>query len=127
MSIFDKIIAKLSGVPNKEYLDEIPRVYHDGKMITEEEYFLIKQEDIKREHIREREERIRKREENIAAIKRRFENYEEILAVIDKLTEKEKDREMEFLLSLRKKHRDEFDWETHKNELLQKKACFKKK
>lgn len=117
MSIFDdlfnRFFAKQAPIPDKGYLDEIPKVYvyHDGKMISEAEYKLIKQEDIKLECTK-------KREDNIAAIKRRFENYEEILEVIEQLSDGDKDHALDFLVSLRKKQRDELNWEEYKNKLL---------
>ena len=71
-------------------------------------------------------EREKKKEEYIAAVKRRFANHDEILAVIDKLSEENKYDVLDFLVSLRKKHRDEFDWEKFKHELLVREAAYLK-
>ena len=71
-------------------------------------------------------ERVKKKEEYIAAVKRRFENHDENLAVIDKLSEEQKYDVLEFLVSLRKKHRDEIDWEKFKHELLVREEAYLK-
>lgn len=60
----------------------------------------------------------KERKEQIAAIKRRFDNHEEILEFIDKLPEERKDYVLSFLYSLRKKQRDEFNWEKFKDKLI---------
>lgn len=71
-------------------------------------------------------ERVKKKEEYITAVKRRFENYDEILAVIDKLSEEDKYDVLKFLVSLRKKHRDELDWEKFKHKLIVREEAYLK-
>ena len=126
MKIIDDIMtsffAKLAPVPTAGktgYFDEIPRVYHNGKMITEAEYNQKLEEEIA-------EVREKKKIENIAAVKRRFENHEEIMAVVDKLPDEEKYYVLDFLVSLRKKERDEFDWERFKNALIMREEALQK-
>ncbi len=66
------------------------------------------------------------REKNIAAIKRRFGNHEEILSFINELPEEDKDVELEFLVSLTKKERDRFNWEAYKSKLNATKEAYLK-
>ena len=118
MKMIDDLItsffAKLAPIPTAGktgYFDEIPRCYLGGKTITEAEYNQKLEEEIA-------EEREKKKVDNIAAVKRRFENHDEILAVIEKLPEEHKYDVLDFLVSLRKKERDEFNWEKFKNTLI---------
>ena len=118
MKMIDDLItsffAKLAPIPTAGktgYFDEIPRSYLGGKTITEAEYNQKLEEEIA-------EEREKKKVDNIAAVKRRFENHDEILAVIEKLPEEHKYDVLDFLVSLRKKERDEFNWEKFKNTLI---------
>lgn len=71
-------------------------------------------------------ERVKKKAGHIAAVKRRFANHNEILAVIDKLSEEHKYDVLDFLVSLRKKQRDELDWEQFKQELLAREEAYLK-
>ena len=64
------------------------------------------------------EMRKNEREKQIAAIRRRFDNHEEILGVIDKLSDFHQDLELEYLVGLTKKQRDELNWEEYKNTVL---------
>ena len=68
--------------------------------------------------ISEEEMRKNKREKQIAAIRRRFNNHEEILAVIDKISDFHQDLELDYLVGLTKKQRDELNWEEYKKKLL---------
>ena len=68
--------------------------------------------------ISEEEMRKNKREKQIAAIRRRFDNHEEILAVIDKISDFHQDLELDYLVGLTKKQRDELNWEEYKNTVL---------
>jgi hypothetical protein len=71
-------------------------------------------------------ERVKNKIKNIAAVKRRFANHDEILTVIDKLSEEHKNDVLDFLVSLRKKQRDEFDWVKFKDELLVREEAYLK-
>ena len=109
--LMTSFFAKLSPVPTAGktgYLDEIPRVFDDGRMLTEAEY----NQKIK-------EEGEKKKIKNLAVVKQRFANHEEIMTVVDKLPDEEKYYVLEFLVSLRKKQRDEFDWKRFKNALIE--------
>ncbi len=102
--------VKFSGLP-----PTMPVYSYRGEYISEHEYRQI----IEQKHeIEAKNNKLKKREENIAAIKRRFENYEEILEVIEQLSDEDKDHALDFLVSLRKKQRDELNWEEYKNKLL---------
>ena len=68
--------------------------------------------------ISEEEMRKNKREKQIAAIRRRFDNHEEILAVIDKISDFHQDLVLDYLVGLTKKQRDELNWEEYKNTVL---------
>lgn len=107
-------VVKYNPIPELPPHDQIPRVLHGDRYITEAEYNIIMAEEEKENRI----ERIARREEYIASITRRFENHKEILEVINRLSEEHKDDVIDFLLSLRKKQRDEFDWEEYKNLIL---------
>lgn len=130
MSIIDNLImdffARLSPAGPGDILDEIPRVYHNGKMITEAEYNLIMEKETEKREEENAKKRIIEREKHIAAIKRRFNNHEDILSVINNLSDEHQDDVLEFLVSLRKTHRDEFNWEMFKNELIAKEDVYLK-
>ena len=96
---------------------------YKGEIMGEAVYKQIMEQITAERFARERD---RKKEEYIAAVKRRFENHDEILAVIDKLSEEDKYYVLEFLVSLRKKHRDELDWEKFKQELLVREEAYLK-
>ena len=93
----------------------MPEYRYKGDYISESEYNQITKQIRDNRLIEKRKE---KREENIAAITRRYEKHEEILDVINQLPEEDKDDVIDFLVSLRKKQRDEFDWENFKNRLI---------
>ena len=81
-------------------------------MLTEAEYNQTIEEKIEKE-------REKKKIKNIAVVKQRFANHEEIMTVVDKLPDEEKYYVLKFLVSLRKKQRDEFDWKRFKNALIE--------
>ena len=89
-------------------------------MLTEAEYNQKIEEEIEKE-------REIKKIENIATVKRSFENHEEIMAVVDKLPDEEKYYFLEFLVSHRKKERDEFDWEILKKTLIMREEALQRK
>ena len=100
-----------------------PFYKYKGEIVGETVYKQIMEKIYEEKYARERE---KQKVENIAAVKRRFANHEEILAVIDKLSEEHKCDVLDFLVSLRKIERDEFDWERFKHSLLVREAAYLK-
>ena len=98
-----------------------PQLYkYKGEIISEADLNRIMEQKREEELGKEREKERKKREEKIAAINRRFDNHEEILAVIEKLPDEHQCHVLDFLVSLRKKEREEFNWKEFKNALIAK-------
>ncbi len=92
-----------------------PFYKYKGEIMGEAVYKQIMEKIYEEKYTRERE---KKKIENIASVSRRFANHDEILAVIDKLSDEYKYDVLDYLVSLRKKERDELDWERFKHVLL---------
>ena len=100
-----------------------PFYKYKGEIMGEAVYKQIMEKIFEEKYTRERE---KKKVENIASVKRRFENHDEILAVIDKLSKEHKYDVLDYLVSLRKKERDELDWGKFKGELLVREEAYLK-
>ena len=101
-----------------------PFYKYKGEIMGEAVYKQTMEKIYEERFTRERE---KEKEENIAAVKRRFANNDEILTVIDKLSEEHKYDVLNFLVSLRKKQRDELDWENFKHFLLVREEAYLKR